>query len=320
MDLIAARLSVFLILLAAIPAAAQTASASGQSGDALLSSGKFAQARDAFEAELKANADDAEAQKGEVAASERIALQERAAGHAAQALEALLRGEKFVPDSARLFYDQGILEDEMHLYPQAEKALAAAQKLHMDTPMLTYAQARVLFDWGQLGPAAEKMQAYLRERPDDASAHYGLGRIYQLGMQYEKAKAEFERCVQLQPVQTEGYYQLGDIALKQQQYDLALAEFSKVLARDARHGGALAGAGEALFREKKYELALVYLQKAVAAAPDYQTGHYYLGLTLERLGRTGDAKRELAEAAKLADAENKQSNTQYQLIVPQSRQ
>ena len=145
------------------------------------------------------------------------------------------------------------------------------------------------------------MKIYLQARPDDASAHYGLGRVYELGMHFDQAKTEFLRSTELQPVQTEAWYELGVIALRQNDYTGAMLYFQKVLARNGLHGGALADAGQALYREKHYEEALVYLRRAVAAAPDYQPGHYYLGLTLTRLGQKEEAERELQTAEKLAD-------------------
>jgi tetratricopeptide (TPR) repeat protein len=153
------------------------------------------------------------------------------------------------------------------------------------------------------------MQAYLKLRPEDAGAHYGLGRVYQLGLQFDKAKAEFGRSIALQPVQTEAYYQLGDIALGQGDFDEAIAEFRKTLERDPKHGGALAGTGQAYFKQKQYAPAEAFLQRAVAAAPDYEAGHYYLGLTLARLGRAEDSRRELALATKLADEASKRERT-----------
>jgi tetratricopeptide (TPR) repeat protein len=135
-------------------------------------------------------------------------------------------------------------------------------------------------------------------------------------LQFDKAVAEFQESIRLQPAQSEAWYQLGDIALKQQQFEQALTDFGHTLDRNPRHGGALAGSGEALFREKQYEKALDFLDRAIAAAPDYQTGHYYRGLTLSRLGRKQDSEKELATAAALADAENKKSATRYQLTMP----
>jgi Flp pilus assembly protein TadD len=103
------------------------------------------------------------------------------------------------------------------------------------------------------------------------------------------------------------------MALKQNNYADALTDFQNVLARDGRHGGALAGSGQASFREKRYDEALEYLRRAVAAAPDYQPGHYYLGLTLSRLGQKEEADRELLTAQKLADEENRNAGRHYQL-------
>jgi len=281
-------------ILAAAGAAAQNAA---PDGNALLAAGQFAQARDAFEGTLAADSSNAQAQIGEVSASEHIALDQRASGHLPDALATLLRAQKFAPQAARLDYDIGILEDEMQLYPDAQKSLAAAEQLHYEDPALLYAEARVLLDEQQLEPAKEKMTEYLKLRPNDATAHYGLGRIEQ-------------------PQQTEGWYQLGAIALEQNQFDEALADFGKALGRDSKHGGALAGSGQACYRLKRYAEALQWLDRAVAAAPDYQPAHYYRGLTLARLGRKEESEQELAEAAKLADAQNKKDRTRYQLSVP----
>ncbi len=312
--------AIFVALLAAPSAFPQTPAPTMQQGSDLLAAGRAAEARGIFESILTANPGNEAAQAGEVAAGERIALDQRAQGQMADALRTLLRAEQFAPHNPRLEYDLGILEDEMHLYPEAAASLGKAEKLHFASPSLLYAQARVLLDEQQLAPAEAKMLAYLKLRPDDATAHYGLGRIFQLGLQFDKARQEFQQSIRLQPEQTEAWYQLGDIALKQNQYNEALADFGRTLARNSRHGGALTGAGEACFHLRQYDQALDYLNRAVAAAPDYQPGHYYLGLTLARLGRRDLSQRELATAAKLADEDNKKSGERYQLTTPANPQ
>ena len=271
----------------------------------------------AFETTLAADPGNAQAQDGEVAASERIALDQRAAGHLQPALESLLRAQKFAPRHARLDYDIGILEGEMQLYPEAEKSLAAAEQLHLDDPGLLYAEARVLLDEQQLEPAKQKMTAYLKLRPDDASAHFGLGRIDQIGLDFDDARAEFQESIRLQPQQTEAWFQLGQIAMQQNHFDEALVDFTRTLARNPKHGGALAGSGQACYRLKRYAEALTWLDEAVAAAPDYQPAHYYRGLALARLGRKDESEKELEAAAKLSEEQNKKESTRYQLSVPQ---
>jgi tetratricopeptide (TPR) repeat protein len=297
----------------ALPATQPPPQSPQNPGDQLLQSGKAAEARDAFESTLSSDPANADALHGEVAASERLALDARQAGKMDDALRDLLRAQSFAPKDPRLLYDLGILEDEMRLYHDADQTLELLTQLNPTDPQGMYAVARVKLDLGQLAPAEEKMQAYLKLRPDDAGAHYGLGRIYQLGLQFDKARAEFQHCAELQPVQTEAYYQLGEIALGQGSFDEAIHYFSKTLARDPKHGGALAGAGQAYFKQKQYAQAESFLERAVAAAPEYQAGHYYLGLTLARLGRKEDSQRELALATKLADEENKKESNRLQL-------
>jgi tetratricopeptide (TPR) repeat protein len=301
------------LLLAVTLRLAAQAAPSPAEGFALLDAGKPDAAREVFESILGNNPSDGEAQRGEVKASETLALKERSVGHMLEALQALMRARDFAPRNEHLLSDLGILEEEMKLYPEAEKALALAQQLDPSSLDNYYAMARVKMDEGQLDAAEQNMHVYLQSRPDDAGAHYGLGRIYELGMQFDKAKPEFQRSLELRPVQTESWYELGDMALKQNDYADAVTDFKNVLARDGRHGGALAGSGQALFREKRYDKALEYLRRAVAAAPDYQPGHYYLGLTLSRLGQKEEADRELLTAQKLADEENRNAGRHYQL-------
>jgi len=277
---------------------------------------KFAEARDVFEAELDADSANAGALAGEVAASEQLALEARRNGQSDDALRILLRARAYAPKDPRLLYDLGIQEDEMHLFQDADRTLATLEELRPDDPQVKYAVAHVKLDLGQLAAAKERMQAYLTAQPSDASAHFGLGRIYQLELDVESAQAEFRRSIELQPVQTEAYYQLGDIALGQGEFAAAIANFSKTLERNPQHGGALAGTGQAYFKLKQYTQAEQFLERAVVAAPDYEKSHYYLGLTLARLGRKEDSERELALATKLADEAGKKARSGLRLNPP----
>jgi tetratricopeptide (TPR) repeat protein len=284
-------------------------------GFALLRAGKALEARDVFETILSKDPGAAEARAGEVQASESIALQDRAAHHMDDALRTLLRAKDYAPDNGHLLYDLGILEDEMRLFRDADEALSQAENVIPADPNLLYAIARVKMDLGQLAPAEDRMHTYLKLRPDDASAHFGLGRIYRIGLQFDKAKSEFARSIELKPVQTEAYYELGDIALKQDDFGQALVQFNKTLARYPQHGGALEGAGEANFKLKRYEEAKQLLERAVSAAPDYPPCHYYLGLTLARLGEKDRSQEELTAASKMSEQQNAAGGLRIQKSV-----
>jgi tetratricopeptide (TPR) repeat protein len=283
---------------------------------ALLKAGDVESARSAYESILAASPGNLAAQEGEVQCSERLALKARAEKDLDRALRDLLRARKFAPRNARLQYDLGVLEDQMQLYKDADASLQIAEQLDPQDSRIWYASARVKMDLGQLSAAEKEMAAYLRIHPEDASAHFGMGRVYQLGVEYDKARAEFERSIELKPVQAEAYYELGDMALQEGNFEQAIANFEKTLTRNPQHAGALTGLGESYFKEKKFKVALDYLKRAITADTNYQTGHYYLGLTLARLGKTEEAQHELEIAKSLADAENEKSSRHRQLNQP----
>ena len=292
--------------------------ASASEAQRLQAPGKWDQARDVYEAALRAHPGDQAALDGMSVSSEHLALEQRAAGRMDDALTTLLRANKVEPDDKRVLLDLGILEDEMGLHLDAEQTLMRLSSLKPDDPTALYALSRVHLNLGNLAAAEREMQQYLKLRPTDASAHFGLGRIYLQALQFDQAEEEFRRSVALQPQQTEAYYQLGQVALQQNKYEPAIAEFQITLARDAKHGGALAGIGMAYFKLRKYAEAKEWLTRAIDAAPQYQPGHYYLGLTLARLGDAPGSRQELELATTLATKESKQSAGRLRLNTPTS--
>lgn len=295
------------------------AQATTAEGQRLQAEGKVEQARDAFEQALVHDPTDAGAREGLSVTSERLALDERAAGNMDGALASLLRAQRAEPDDKRILLDLGILEDEMALYLDAARTLEHLRTLPPVDPNALYALARVNMSLGKLKPAEEEMQAYLAVHPQDASAHYGLGSIYLQGLQFEKAERELEESIAIQPKQSEGYYQLGQAYLDQDRYVESIGDFEKALERDPQHGGALSGIGIAYFKLKQYDKAKEWLLKSTQAAPEYQLGHYYLGLTLARVGDAAGSHRELEIATTLAAKDAKQAASRLRLNDPEGQ-
>jgi tetratricopeptide (TPR) repeat protein len=282
----------------------------------LQGEGQLDQARVLYEQVLVKEPDDASAQEGMAAVSEGLSLKERAAGNMNGALEDLVRARAVEPDNKRVLLDLGILEEEMSLHMDALSTLEHLESLKDVDPNTYYALARVDMSLGRLEAAKEQMETYLKVRPEDASAHYGLGRIYLLGLQFDKAEVEFRKSIEIQPKQSEAYYQLGQVDLNQNKLEESIALFQKTLERDPRHGGALVGIGTAYFKLKQYDKAEEWLVRATKAAPDYQPGHYYLGLALARTGDAAGSRRELDVATALAAKDSAQSATRLRLLKP----
>jgi tetratricopeptide (TPR) repeat protein len=274
-------------------------------GSVQLSQQLYDDALNSFGSALSLQPDSRPAQSGEVRAAVADALLDRNAGNQDGALSCLLRAKKLVPDSVELLTDFGIQADSMELYKDADDALTQAHRLAPEDSRALLALAHVELDEQKMPEAEANLRAYLRIKPDDASAHYGLGHLLHMMVKNDEATQELERSIELRPQQTESYYELGEIALDQGQNDKAKKEFVIVLQADPRHGGALTGMGIIAYRNKQYPVAEGYFSKAVLYAPDYAPAHQFYAMTLARLGRQEESEREMAQARKLSDAQNR---------------
>jgi len=268
-------------------------------GQLMLEKHRDPEAMDRFETVLDIDLRDEEARQGELAAATELAVSARRDDRPDAALKVLEHARTKLPDDPRLLLDLGIQAMEMGLLPEAKVSLETARKLDASNPEILYALARVETKEQHFQLAEIDLRAYLSRRPEDASAHFGLGKLLEVEQRSKEAKAEFEHSIQMQPAQTESYYELGQLELEIQHDAQAAPLFEKVLARDPTHGGALTGMGIIAFRSKEYANAEQYLARAEKIAPDYQPAHYYRGLALARLGQKDESHRELQTAAEL---------------------
>jgi len=273
-------------------------------GKLLLSQQSYPEAMDRFETALATHVRDPEARAGELTAATQLALHARQSGNQDAALKCLQHARLHLADDPTLLTDLGIQAHLLHQLPEASEALNAALRLRPNSSTALYALARVETDWQRFPAAESHLRAYLVTHPDDASAHFGLGHLLFMQQHLEDARTEFNRSIELQPLQTESYYQIGQMDLDAHADADAAVLFEKALGRNPRHGGALTGMGILAYRAKQYTSARGRLTAAVESSPGYQPAHYYLGLTLARLGEKAASDHELALATQLTETQH----------------
>ena len=271
-------------------------------GNFFLEDHLYPEAMDRFETVLALAPANPAARKGELAAATDLALSAKHADHPDIAFEVLEHALIRLHDDPQLLFEAGSQAYELHRLTDASDALSAARKLEPSNPEILYALAQLEIDERQMPAAEADFRAYLAQRPDDATAHFGLGHVLAMLQRTPEARAEFERSIQLQPVQTEAYYQVGQIELDAQHDAQAAPLFRRVLARDPTHGGALTGMGILAFRAKDYPTAERQLAAAEQSSPDYGPAHYYRGLALAHLARKQESDAELLRATQLGKA------------------
>ncbi len=131
--------------------------------------------------------------------------------------------------------------------------------------------------------------------PADASAHYNLGLLYQQRGELDAAIGSFQRAIEIDPRETDAHYQLGRIAREQGRPNEAITHFEKVVQQDPAHSHHEIWRETALvyYQAKQYRDALEMMDRFLKQRPSDAQGHYWRGMTLASLGRTGEAIEEM---------------------------
>lgn len=146
--------------------------------------------------------------------------------------------------------------------------------------------------------AAQKYQAYLAKKPDDAVVHYDLGYAYTALQRPADAKAEYEKAISLDPKMASAYQNLG-LTLIPTDPAGAVAQLqhaAELMPQDARTRWLL---GVALEAAKKDELAIEQYEAAAKLDRKNVDTRNSLGFALLRTGKAADAEAAFREAIAL---------------------
>jgi tetratricopeptide (TPR) repeat protein len=174
---------------------------------------------------------------------------------------------------------------------------------------------------------AEKV-AWVRESPRDSRRQATLGLVYAANGLWPEAKLAFQNAVQLDPREplarlylavshqetgdqdgavlllrdltarypdfAPGQYRLGDTLLRMGQPAEAARCFQRLIKLAPKEWRGYAGLGSVRLQEGKAAEAATLLEQAVRIDPSAKPARHPLGQAYQRLGRTNEARRELA--------------------------
>lgn len=224
-------------------------------------------------------------------------------GDSKASMALLADARKYAPGNADLQYEYGMMALQMSLWQEAIPAFQETLKLRKNDGPALYNLGRAFLGLWKLEDARLQFAQYVTVRPDDASGYCALGMTLAALERSEEARAQFERSIALDPAQTESYFRLGLLELDARDLDSADRNLHHVLDRDPSHAGALLAMGRVEFSRKHYSEALNLLQRAIANGDSTHEAHYYLGLTLARLGRKQESDEQLQIATQMQRAE-----------------
>jgi tetratricopeptide (TPR) repeat protein len=262
------------------------------SGFALASQGKLAEAVAEYRTTLRLKPDYAEAHT-----SLGNALGDQ--GKLAEAVAEYRTALRLKPDYAGAHYNLG---NALYLQGKSGEAVTeyrTALRLKPD-----YAEAHsnlgvALHDQGKSDEAVAEYRTALRLKPDNAETHNSLGNA--LGSQGKLAEAidEYRTALRLEPDYAEAHSNLGNALRLQGKSGEAVTEYRTALRLKPDYAEAHNNLGTALGDQGKLAEAVAESRTALRLKPDFAEAHCNLGLALRREGQFAEALVELKRAHEL---------------------
>lgn len=207
-------------------------------------------------------------------------------------------------------YQHSIIDVLMRQGKRAEAAEVNAQilKENPKDPDAKSLAATFMIDRGDVATALAQLQAVVTSSPENAVAHYQLGRAYLAsGRQdaQEEAKQQFQKAMSLRPDLILPRLGLAELQVRHGEFEGALATIRDILARDPGNVNAKLIQSQALLGQKRYpesDALLAGMLKSNSASPEV---FYQEGVSNLTQGKPKDAESAFMRAYQLNPASAK---------------
>ncbi len=163
-------------------------------------------------------------------------------------------------------------------------------------------KGELLLEQGLTDSALEAFNAALAINPNLVRAHLGVGNVYRVKGDLERAQASYQKAVQLSPNSFESRYYLALSLQLQDQLDAAVAEYLRAVAIDPQSFEANRDLASAYLQMAKAAEALPYAKKAVELRPEDQPAWSNLAAAHSLLAQWREAVEAYRQAIELGQA------------------
>ena len=215
----------------------------------------------------------------------------------------------------------GTLRSLQQTYPSNPEILYVAYRIHSDlgakalsdlvkaapnSARLHQVTGELLESEGDFSRAVEQYRRALEIDPKLPGIHHALGVALLHSSQKEtsrlQAQKEFELELSANPGAAHSEYQLGEIDWLGSQPEEALKHFTRALELQPSFVDAQIAVGKVWISQAQPAKALPFLQDAVRTDPGNEVAHYRLAQAYGKLGRSQEAREEMALFKKLREA------------------
>jgi len=178
-------------------------------------------------------------------------------------------------------------------------ALAAFRRAHeLEKSQSTLLQVFGLLARSQPPESIRIAEQWVRQRPGDAVVWRALADAHARAEDWTAARRSYEAVLKIRPDDAEALNNLAHVLLAQKDPPGALKMAERAVALKPAAAHIIGTLGWAAHKAGQNDRALQHLRDARLRDPDSGQTRYYLGDALAAMGRTGEARTELAAAVK----------------------
>lgn len=241
------------------------------SADRMMTKGKYDQAAKFYQAALKRNSKDTNAQIG----------------------YGMALAKQFKLDGAEEQFNKALARDPSNPSAHAGKALTMVHRLQSSSNTIRKSKDSILRE------AEAEARRALDEDSQVPEAHYVMGMVYKEQGRMQDAANEFRTSTQLDSHFADGFTGLGMIQLAQNNPGGAAANFKQAIRLNSGDYTGHYGLGQALLNQGQTDAALKELNIAQYQFPNSWPVRLALGSAYERQGNTVAAIREYQESIRI---------------------
>jgi tetratricopeptide (TPR) repeat protein len=209
--------------------------------------------------------------------------------------------------AGRTWNQQATWRDPIAMF---EHALSVTERNETAHALLGY----TLLTVGKLDEAQQHSQRALEINPRNHTALFTLASVRDAMQRSDEAIAAYRSALQVKPDDPESSYRLGLLLVRTGQPEEGTKLIAKGIAQNSENYRATLTHALAQSQGREPATALAYFQAALMARPDDPDAHYGLGLALNKLGRSTEAKQHL-ENAIAARPQFAEAHTELGLIL-----
>jgi tetratricopeptide (TPR) repeat protein len=195
--------------------------------------------------------------------------------------------------------DAGILYTAHRIYSeQADEAMLGVSMLAPNSAWMHQLMAQEMVRQGNTEGAIAHYREALRIGPRIPGLHFELAEVLSgasSDSDQQQAEKEYQSALAQNPFDEKSECRLGKIAVSRSDLKGAFAYYSRALELQPDDPEANLGLGRVLLSMDQPKKAQPLLESAVRLDPSDPAAHYRLGSLYRQMGRSDDARRELAE-------------------------